>query len=804
MIIADKIQKAVLLSVLSLLLVFLSACDVAVADSEGFPEIEAAEPLPEPTASVSPFEGMLVINELMVKNRATLTDEDGEFSDWIELHNVSDQTLELGGLTISDDDEHGWEFPAMTLAPDAYLLLFADGKDRVGTALHTDFSLSKGETVSLRDSGGALLDQAVCEKDTSDIAMKLTENGEWLAESFATPGYPNTDAGYEAWQDSLVCTSPLMITQVMTFNGSFNEVGEVSGKDWLLLKNVSGKEILLSDYCLSDDHKELDKFTLPDKKLYPGKIVLVICDDSADGTLANINTGFKLDSDGEELYLSENGRVLDYVFLHDIPAGCSFGRMPGRNGWFYFRAPSIHFEPQSAYRSISAPPTALTEDGVFSDSRPVRVELSGEGTIYYTLDGSYPTVDSAQYSGPFAVDSTCSVRAVAVQGNKMPSAALTLNYVIGEGHSLPVVCLNTDDPLQFQLMYNGAKKNIELPGSISLYEEHDRFTMPCGIDMHGGKSLEMKQKNMGIFFRSAYGREALEYDAFGGGVTAFNNFILRAGQDYNKSKIRNELFENLCMQYSDSVLAQRNRYCVLYINGEYWGIYSLTEKLNEAYYANLAGVSKNSVIVEKAPIIRDSLFDSEIIQFAKETDLSSDSGYLEFCERMDIDSLIDWLIIEGYSANMDLNLGNVRYCKSTEDDGKWRLMLYDLDSTIADSAACFSVLKRVETSYGPFVTRLLENEQFREKFLARAAEVFSTVLTDENVLAEIDRMCDQLAGEVERDFKNNNLEIRQWESSVENLKSLIVDFNWRNKCINAICSTLKVERADYFTDGEAS
>lgn len=799
---ADMIKKTEILCALALVLVFMAAFGLEAEASELSPMVTEGEFSQEPAVSVSPYEGMLVINELMVKNRATLRDVDGDFSDWIELHNVSDIVLELGDFTISDDDGTGWTFPQILLAPGAYLLVYADGKDLTETQLHTDFSLSKGETVYLRDNNRIILDSAICENDTHDTVMKLTNEGTWLADTFATPGYPNTDEGYEAWQDSIVSSSPLIIAQAMTFNGDYNDVGELIGSDWIQLKNVSSQELVLSDYCLSDDHKKLDKFTLPNKKLHSGETVIIICDDDPNRVTANIKAGFKLSSDAETLFLSKNGKVEDYCFLHDIPIGCSCGRISGRNGWFYIPKPSVYDEPECGYRAISTPPTALTEDGVFNDTHSVLVELKGEGTIYYTLDGSYPTTDSNQYKKPFSVGSTCAVRAIAIQGNKLPSAAVTLNFVIGEGHILPVACLNTDDPQRFKTMYNGAKKGIELSGTLSLYEEQGSFTMPCGIDMHGGKSLEMPKKSMGIHFRTAYGQKALEYDAFGGGVTTFNSFILRAGQDYYRTKIRSEFFENLCMQYSDSILAQRNKYCVLYINGEYWGIYSLMEKLNKAYYANYAEVSEDSVTVEKAPIQNGSLFYNEIIRFAKENNLSKDANYAEFCKRIDIDELIDWLIIEGYSANADLNLGNVRYCKSTEDDGKWHVMLYDLDSTMMDSSVCFTVLKRVDTSYGTFVTPLTKNAQFKERFLSRASEVFSTTLTDENVLALIDSMCAQISGEVARDFRNTNMDVIQWENSVKSMKSMITDFNWRGKCIDVICKTFKVNRADYFNDGE--
>ena len=81
MIYADRIKKALILSALAFILVFSAGCGLAADASEPVPqEIPTAAPTSEPTPAVSPYEGMLVINELMVKNHATLRDEEGDFS----------------------------------------------------------------------------------------------------------------------------------------------------------------------------------------------------------------------------------------------------------------------------------------------------------------------------------------------------------------------------------------------------------------------------------------------------------------------------------------------------------------------------------------------------------------------------------------------------------------------------------------------------------------------------------------------------------------------------------------------------
>ena len=100
----------------------------------------------------------VVISEFMADNGGTLLDEDGERSDWIELHNTSGLSVDLAGWRISDQPSalESWIFPPVTLPADGRLVVFASGQDRVGLELHTDFKLSAdGEYLSLSPPGGA-------------------------------------------------------------------------------------------------------------------------------------------------------------------------------------------------------------------------------------------------------------------------------------------------------------------------------------------------------------------------------------------------------------------------------------------------------------------------------------------------------------------------------------------------------------------------------------------------------------------------------------------------------------------------
>lgn len=769
-----------------------------------------ASPSPGPTATPGPEElsrgaGQVVISEFMEKNRTTLRDEDGDFSDWIELWNRSEEAVDISGWSLSDRENRlGWTLPELSLQPGQRIVIFASGKDRQGAELHTDFSLSGDEGVYLRNEYGYLCSSALCGDCDGDVAMVLGEGDSYEKSLYPTPGFENTAEGWESFQQSLSCESPLIINEAQVYNLNVAPVNK-EYYDWVELKNNSGDTIVLSDYYISDDREDYLKYRLPEVELGPGEFILLYCTSETlpEGYYA---AGFELNSENEQLYLaSEAGALLDCVSLKDIPYLGSYGRISGEGGWFYFSSPSPGGENYGGERRVAEKPLSLTADGVYNDIDGMYVELSASGSIRYTLDGSAPTAESPEYTGPIYIDRTTVIRAANFEEGALPSRSLSLSFIINENHSLPVLSLLTDSPTEFDTMYNAKQKGLELPASLSLYKEEGGFTIACGVSMHGETSLVLPKKNMSVRFRGAYGQSVLDYDIYGGGVTEFTNLLLRSGQDFPISIIRNELCQELCAQATDKVINQRSIYCILYINGEYSGIYSLKEKANEQLYAGIAGVSRDSVEVLEANVSQSSDFFHEVVEFCRFNDMSLEENYRHFCNMFDIDSVIDWLILEGYCANTDLTSGNVRYCRSTENDGKWRLMFYDLDASFSTPASVFmnvmSEYAQQNRQFAAFMVPLMDNEEFKDRFLSRAAELMGSVLTVENVIAEIDRLCAVVAPEVERDYARFGGTAADWEWSVEQLKAVLIDYDWQQLNIDNLCELFELspeEREYYF------
>lgn len=789
-----------LLSVLFIVLlcIIFAACGKSQPAPEATPVPTAAptpQPTPEPTPYISPDADKIKISELMVKNDATLLDSDGEFSDWFELVNTSDSPVSLAGWRVSDgEDKSGWNFPDVTIDAGGYLLVFASSKESAGTELHASFSLSEDETLYLYAPENYLADSAPNVSTMADHSSVRRADGSFEDCIWPTPGYSNDADGYELFCAAHTASSPLVINEVMVYNDSYNRQPDGEYYDWVELKNVSEEPIMLAEYYLSDDKDNPMLWRLPERYLDPGALLVVHCSGNSDlSTSDTVHSNFSLNSTSERLYLTSAAqqRVTDYVWLHDIFKDWTVGRMDGQSGFFYLSSPSPWSGNRgNAYRYISDQPVSLGEDGIYNDVTSVSVELEGSGRIFYTADGSRPDESSAEYTEPITLDKTTVIRAINVQDGAAPSRAITLSYIINENHTLPVLSLSTDSPSTFSGIYYNKRKYYEIPANISYFEDGSSFNIDCGLKMKGWTSLENPKKSMGVSFRGCYGDDMLDYDIFGSDVTEFSSLSIRAGQDYPLAIIRNELFQELCLEMGDNVPTQNSKYCILYLNGSYYGIYCLKEDFSKQYYASHKGVNKSDVTMLKSPVALSSAVYQEVYQFCRDNDMSLDENYDHICSVLDIDNVVDWFLIEGYTANSDVN-GNMRYFK-LNDGGKWQIAFYDLDWTFNYASNCFTNItdSNREVQVSQLINRLLTNARFREQLLSRYSELVSTTLSNEHVLAKIDELQALLEPEVPRERDQWGSDVDGWHYRLDELRSFITNNDYANYSANKLCSML--------------
>ena len=546
---------------------------------------------------------------------------------------------------------------------------------------------------------------------------------------------------------------PLLISEVTLADG-----------DSVELKNCSAQTLRLSDYYLSDKNRTRLKLRLPDVELAPGELF--------------VSDALSLSVKGERLWLSDGEEnVLDYANISGVPAGGSYGRLDGRDGWFYFPVSSIGEDNGEGFRRVSEQPVASLPSGAFDEvGDGLSLELSGSGAIYYTLDGQKPDAEAELYTGPLHLTKTTVVRAYCVEPDALPSRVATFNYFINEYHTLPILAFSADNYGAWRNHYYGGSRDGEFEGTAALYRDgKELFNQNCGLRLKGWSAVqdEMK-KNVGLYFRGKYGDGNLENcELFGDGISAYSSLLIRAGQDHQRALMRNEIMQELCLEGSKVLPAQHNLYCVLYMNGQYMGIHSLKENMNEHFFADLYGVSPESITTLRVRTDVQACEPlQEIFALGENADMSDPDNYARFCERFDIDNYIDFILFEGFSGNTDLQ-ENVRYFYSPEIDQRWRFAFFDLDRAFY---SYYGGMRVVFESYAKashevtFISRnLIHNPEFRDKLLSRYAELLSGPLSPENVTATIRRLEAELAPEIDRDRSRHGIGETYWYYMMETL-----------------------------------
>lgn len=730
-------------------------------------------------ALINPTNIQVVISEVMTANRSTVTNSAGDLCDWIELQNIGDSPAVLDGSWLSDDpDQRGlWQISSLTLLPGETVLIPCGG---AGAAQgEANFSLKKGGcTLTLTGPAGNVLQELTVPAMDDDRSWARLADGSYAQTDAPTPGYANNDAGRASFLESRYIAGPLMISEVMPSNAKYLQQSDGKYYDWVEIQNISQENVDLSDYYLSDDPEFRTLMALPQRILAPGERVLIICCGDVQLTGNAIFAPFTLSRQESWIYLTgPDGSLCDYMRIYDVPYQGSVGRVTGENGTFYFTEPTPGTENGTGVAFISATPVIVTADGVFNGINALDVEINGQGEIRYTLDGSIPTGDSLLYTGPIRLSATAVIRVAAFEPGKLPSDTVTAAYIINENHTLPVISIAADavDLFSGIGIYTNYHSEREVPCNLKLFENGQGFTIDCGLKMFGHTGLEAPKKSFKVNFRGRYGEDMLHYPVYGENAPDYyDSLVIRAGQDYPATIFRDELFTSLCRDMGDNVLAQRDKFCVLYINGTYWGIYCMKEAFSETMYATNYGVAQDSVEVVQAPVgALSEIF--RLMDYCWLHDMSDPEVWAYVSSQVDVDSLIDWMIMEGYSTNTDVQQ-NLRYFRSTERGNKWEFAFYDIDWGWYFNAQFTHVLSpKTEWQHLGITRNFMENPEFRQKFLARLSYLMATTLSNENVLARIEYYEELLDPEVPRERERWGSSYDAWKNRVQEMKDFLAD-----------------------------
>ena len=278
----------------------------------------------------------LYISEIMPKNTYTVKDDDGEYSDYIEIYNGYNNDINLEGYHLSDSEfeVNKWTFPNITIKSHDYLLIFASGKNKCSNNIcHTSYKLSsKGEIITLTDKTGNIINKFSYPLLSNDLAYGFINNNYKVIKP--SPNKENKDE----FKYSKITNKDLYINEYMSNNRNINY--DTSGKynDFVELYNHSSNDINLNNIFLSDDIENLIKYKLPDRIIKPKEYFLIYLSDTSKIIDNEIWANFKLSEKDKYLIISNGNKIIDKIELVDLIENISYGRIG--DDWFYFTKPT--------------------------------------------------------------------------------------------------------------------------------------------------------------------------------------------------------------------------------------------------------------------------------------------------------------------------------------------------------------------------------------------------------------------------------------------------------------------------------
>ncbi|MBR6581432.1 MAG: CotH kinase family protein [Ruminococcus sp.] len=320
--------------------------------------------------------------------------------------------------------------------------------------------------------------------------------------------------------------------------------------------------------------------------------------------------------------------------------------------------------------------------------------------------------------------------------------------------------------------YSNKGREWERPAIMQIYEDGQvKHTQNIGIRIHGGASRSHMQKSFNIYARADYGVSKFDFNLFDGDLRSeytgkkikeFDSFMIRnGGNDASATRFRDKL--NQALVSDRDMLTQAMKPCIVFINGEYWGHYEITEKLSDDYIEAHYGIDKNDVCLIKNGELEEGT-ESDFAEWESlqnwfnSNDLSQTSNYNQLCEKIDMQSFIDYMCAEIYYGNMDFSPNNTAMWKSTSvysdnewGDGKWRFILFDTEYSTGlyggmGATANHNTFDMVLRNTG-FISELLKNAMNNDTFKRQFATTFMDMANENFNNEKVQAMIEELTNE---------------------------------------------------------
>lgn len=755
------------------------------------------------------IQGQVLFNELQSSNLETYRDEDGDFEDWIELHNTGLETVDLDGWWLSDDpsNPYQWRFPQVLLPSDSLLMVMASGKDRRLWYPHWETIIDRGHIWSYFEG---------YEEPPSNWMMPEFDDASWHTGPSGFGSGDGDDASFvnvnvvSCYIRTTFRLEDLSTVEALLLHVDYDDgiIVYLNGVE-IARENLGypGEAVYYDTTCDLEHEAALYRglwpafyfFPDPENWLIQGMNTLAIevhnedvwndmslipfltygmetapylpkgLSDDLTHFLPYLHSNFSISSSGEALVLTRfNGALEDQVNIPELSIDHSFGRYPaGQDNWLIYPQPTpAAANDSSGAATVAEAPEVTADSGYYSGELWLWLSSpSPDAEIRYTYDSTEPSDSSRLYTQPIYVNGNKALRARCFEAGKLPSPIISRSYIFDEPSTLPVISLISDpvniwdeetgfyvlgDEYDPEWPYFGANfwEDWERPFHLDLILPDGSWPweMDLGLKIHGGYSRAFSQKSLRLIPRGGYGQGSFDYPIFEEReLASFDRLILRnSGNEWPGTVLRDALAQRVTeIANLDRQAAQPVR---VYMNALYWGIYNVRERLDRFYLRDHHGLDPDNLdLIE----FRDEVLEGDatgylaMLDYIETNGLSDSLHYAHIKSQMDVDNHAAYCIFEIYLGNTDWPGGNIKFWRTREPQSRWRWLLYDLDVGLGywedysydtfEWATSSTGWGQQNQPWATFLLRsLLENEEYRERFINRYADYLNSALRSES------------------------------------------------------------------------
>ena len=611
----------------------------------------------------------------------------------------------------------------------------------------------------------------------------------------------------------------VLVNEVCASNMSVNADNNGEFEDWVELYNTTGAAVDISGWWLSDNPSTPQKWAVPaGTTIVANGHRIVFCSGNNVSGGGFLHSNFKIaQTDQDHAVLSNPGGTIidDFAFTlgNRCQADHSRGRVTdGSPTWALFTTPTPNAPNNGAVSEYVARPMLNPGAGFYGGAQSVTITCPTPGaTIRYTLDGTAPTAASTAYAGPVAIGVTTVLRAACFSATPgvPPSFMETNTYFINSNHTVAVLSIAGDD--LNDLLENG-NGGIEPLGSLEYFGPDGllRDEAVGEFNEHGQDSWAYDQRGFDYVVRDQTGyNDVLHYPIFRTkSRDKYQRVIVKAAAGDNltfgpgqPAHIRDAYVQALSQVGGLAVDERSYEPAVLYLNGDYWGVYDLREKVDDAdftktyydqdennlQYLKTWGGTWSEYGGAQAQTDWDNLR-----AYINANNMGDPTAFAYVDSLYSWKSLIDYFCINSYTVCADWLNWNTSWWRGMDPNGdkkKWRYTLWDMDATfghytnftgIPDQTAgadpCDA--EQLNDPGGQGHTEILnklmaENQMVHDHYVNRYSDLGNTLFSCPNMISFLDSLVAVIDPEMPAQCARWGTPYATWQANVQNIRDFI-------------------------------